>query len=153
MAVDGVPDGWYDLNAGALSTNVIAPGEAFFLRKAGAGTTTITFVGEVPQGNLTNQIGTLYGFYSSIVPQQATFTAMGFPGRSGMSYTEWSQGGQRYVGLLNYLTMAVDGVPDGWYDLNAGVQRDPQPAVGQGFLIFNPSSNGAQNWGRTFSVN
>ena len=152
--VPGLPDGWYDLGAGALSTNVLSPGESFFFQKpaAGASTYTLTFVGEVPQGNLTNRIGTLYGFYSSIVPQSATFSAMGFPGRNDMTYTEWSGGGQKYVNLLNYIS-GVPGLPDGWYDLGAGVQRDPQPGVGQGFLIYNPAGNGAVSWGRTFSVN
>lgn len=149
-----VPDGWYDLGAGIASTNVLAPGEAFFFRKSGAGNATLTFVGEVPQGNLTNRIGTLYGFYSSIVPQQASLTAMGFPGRSDMTYQEWNSTTQRYGPIYTYLANTGDpSVPDGWYDLGAGTAVAPTPAVGQGFLLFNPSANGAQNWGRTFSVN
>jgi hypothetical protein len=150
----GVPDGWYDLGAGVASTSVLAPGEAFFFRKPGAGTATLTFVGEVPQGNLTNTIGTLYGFYSSIVPQQASLQTMGFPGRSDMTYQEWLPGPQRYGTVWTYLANTGDpGVPDGWYDIGAGVPVNPTPAVGQGFLLFNPTANGPQNWGRTFSVN
>jgi hypothetical protein len=114
----------------------------------------LTFVGEVPQGNLTNRISTLYGFYSSIVPQQAGLSAMGFPGKGDMTYQPWVPGAQRYGNLLTYLQNTGDpSVPDGWYDIGAGVPQEPQPGVGEGFLIFNPTSNGAQNWGRTFSVN
>ena len=147
---DPAQDGWYNASF-AKSTNIIAPGEAFFFKRAGAGTGTLTFVGEVPQGNLTNRIGTLYGFYSSIVPQSAGLSTIGFPGRNGMTYTAWSPGGQRYVGLLTYFDLG-DPAQNGWYDASFN-KVDPTPAVGQGFLIFNPAANGVQFWGRTFSVN
>jgi len=150
---EGAPsDGWYDLSSGNPSTNNIAPGEAFFFNKVTPGNSTLTFVGEVPQGNLTNVVGTLNAFISSIVPQQATFTALGFPGRRGMIYQEWIPGKQGYGNFLNYLTTA-DGAPaDGWYDLASSAQIDPTPAVGQGFVINNPTGS-VQSWGRTFSVN
>jgi hypothetical protein len=141
--------GWYNAQF-QLTTNSVSPGEAFFFRKPNAGTSTLTFVGEVPQGNLTNQIGTLYGFYSSIVPQSAGLTTMGFPGRNGMQFSRWSPGAQGYVGLLTYFDLPA---PDnGWYDAQFN-KVDPTPAVGEGFLLLNPVANGPQSWGRTFSVN
>jgi hypothetical protein len=142
--------GWYNA-AFQKTTNSLNPGEAFFFRKPNAGSSTLTFVGEVPQGNLTNQIGTLYGFYSSIVPQSAGLTTMGFPGRNGMQYSRWNAGSQGYVGTLTYFDLG-NPADNGWYD--AGFNKvDPTPAVGEGFLILNPVANGAQSWGRTFSVN
>ncbi len=148
---DPVNTGWYDANF-VKATNVIAPGQGIFFRKPNAGSQTLTFVGEVPQGNLTNRIGTLYGFYSSIVPQSAGLTSLGFPGKQDMRYVQWSKGGQRYVNTLTYFDVPGDPLNTGWYDANF-VKTEPTPEVGEGFLLFNPAANGPQNWGRTFSVN
>jgi hypothetical protein len=119
------------------------PGEGFFLQNNSGGNVTITFVGEVPQGSLTNRINPNYGFYGSQVPQSATFTALGFPASEGMAYTPWNPTTQAYAPSLSYLS----GV---WYDDNFA-PVEPLPAVAEGFLITNP--NAAANWTRNFSVN
>lgn len=141
------PDGgWYD-GAFAKSTTVINPGEGFFLKNP-SGATTLTFVGDVPQGALTNSIGSQYGFYSSIVPQSASLDSLGFPGTDSMNYYSWDAVNQRYNQALTYFALPA---PDnGWYD-GAFAKVNPTPAVGEGFLIYNP--NAAVQWGRTFSVN
>lgn len=134
--------GWVDENF-AASTTTIAPGEAFFFQNPGA-TATLTFVGEVPQGNLVNPIGPLFGFYSSIVPQSASLPALSFPAAGGMVYNAWDRVGQKYGAGLTFLAGT------GWVDENFA-NVDPVPAVGEGFLITNPG--GAVSWTRTFSVN
>jgi hypothetical protein len=137
-----VGNGWLDGNF-APSTNTLSPGEGFFLQNNSGGNVTITFVGEVPQGSLTNRISSNYGFYGSQVPQSAGLTALGFPASEGMAYTPWNATGQAYAPGYSY----ISGV---WYDDNFA-NVEPVPAVAEGFLITNPGA--AVNWSRTFSVN
>jgi hypothetical protein len=136
---------WYDENF-APSTLTINPGEGFFLQN-NAGAVTITFVGEVPQGSLTNRVGVNYGFYGSIVPRSANLTSgpnsLGFPAGEGMAYNGWDKAAQSYAPAYTYLSGQ-------WYDPNFS-PADPVPAVAEGFLITNPG--GAVDWTQTFSVN
>jgi hypothetical protein len=134
--------GWLDAGF-TPSTTVINPGEGFFFQNNSGSPTTLTFVGEVPQGNLTNRIVANYGFYSSQVPQSGTLTSLGFPGQDGMAYLAWNPATQSYCCGYNFLA-------GNWYD-ELFTQVDPAPTVGQGFVIQNPGS--PVNWTRTFSVN
>jgi len=144
------PDaGWYD-GSFAPSTTVLAPGEGFFLKIPGANT-NITFVGDVPQGGLTNTLVHNYGFYSSIVPQAGTLTSLGFPtgaAADGMSYYSWNPVSQTYNQALTYFNF--DPPDQGWYN-SSFVPTEPSPAVGEGFLLLNPQP--PTSWGRLFSVN
>lgn len=145
---DPAQNGWYNANF-ERSTTVINPGEGFFVRNAGAAV-TVTFVGEVPQGNLTNTVFHGYGFYSSIVPQSAGLqAAMGFPAAGDMIYTRWSATNQAYYGSVTYFDVG-DPAQNGWYDGNFN-PAEPVPAVGEGFLIYNPSAT--RGWVRSFTVN
>jgi len=141
---------WYDNNFDP-STTIIAPGEGFFLKVPPGPATNITFVGDVPQGGLTNTIVNHYGFYSSIVPQSGTLTSLGFPtgaAADGMNYYSWDSAQQKYRQALTYFNFTP---PDnGWYNNNFDLQ-EPTPGVAEGFLLLNPNSSVA--WGRTFSVN
>lgn len=142
---DGV---WYDAN-GNPSTKVLNPGSGFFLKSPVPTDLTITFVGEVPQGTLNNPILQNYGFYSSIVPQSASLSSMGFPANPGMTYQTFDTAIQDYTQVLEYIGVQP-GYPTGWADAN-GNPADPVPNVAQGFLINNPGA--AVQWNRTFSVN
>jgi hypothetical protein len=133
---------WYD-GAFNPSTTVINPGEGFFFQNNSGAAATLTFVGEVPQGNLTNRVTSAYGFYSSQVPQSGTLTSLGFPGQDGMTYNGWNAAGQGYNQAYTFFAGA-------WYDPGFN-PADPVPAVGEAFLITNPG--GAVDWTRTFSVN
>lgn len=134
---------WYDSTFVNPSTTVINPGEGFFFQNNGS-SATLTFVGEVPQGNLTNRVSANYGFLASQVPQSGTLTSLGFPGQDGMTYNGWNAGSQGYNQAYTFL----GGL---WYEPGFANAADPVPAVGEGFLITNPGS--AVNWTRTFSVN
>jgi hypothetical protein len=134
--------GWAD-GDGNPSTRVLSPGQAFFLQNNSGANSTITFVGEVPQGNLTNRVSQNFGFYGSQVPQTAGLTALGFPGSSGMSFYPWNKAIQDYGQSYSYAGGA-------WFD-GDGNPSDPIVAVAEGFLIANP--NAAADWTRTFSVN
>jgi hypothetical protein len=135
--------GWLD-DSFNPSTTVLNPGEAFFLQNVSGASATITFVGEVPQGSLTNRVPVNYGFLASIVPQSAGLPALGFPSLDGMSYLGWNKASQGYGNGHTVL----GGL---WYDDNFN-QVDPTPAVAEGFLINNQTGS-AVDWTRTFSVN
>jgi hypothetical protein len=123
------------------STNTISPGEGFFIQVSGP--STITFVGEVPQGSLTNKLTSNFGFYGSQVPQTGTLTALGFPGVEGMSYNGWNKVAQGYAQAYLY----SGGF---WFDPN-GDPNDPVLEVANAFLLTNPG--GPLDWTRAFSVN
>jgi hypothetical protein len=141
-------NGWYDAGF-SPSTTVINPGEGFFIQNPGS-SATITFVGEVPQGPLTNAIGANFGFYSSIVPQSASLLSIGFPGVNNLTYTTWDANSQGYGGTLTYFEIAPGDPANGFYDGGFALTH-AIPAVAQGFLIFNPGA--PINWSRTFNVN
>jgi hypothetical protein len=143
-------NGWYDDDLNP-STTIINPGEGFFIQNVSGSPTTITFVGEVPQGPLTNNIGANFGFYSSIVPQSVDLLSIGFPGVADMTYTTWNTAQQTYNSALTYYFVGPGDPDNGFYDDDL-VKVAPTPAVAQGFLIFNPSG-GTLPWERTFSVN
>lgn len=134
--------GWLDSSFNP-STTSINPGEGFFLQNNTGTNVPVTFVGEVPQGNLTNRVGAIYGFYSSQVPQQATLPQLGFPGSEGMFFYTWNPTNQTYNQAYTYLAGS-------WFDGSFN-QVDPVLQVAQGFLLNNPGA--AVNWTRTFSVN
>ena len=58
----------------------VAPGEGFFVLNSGDAAVNITFVGEVPQGDLSNGLPKGFSIRSSQVPQEGTLaTDLGFP--------------------------------------------------------------------------
>lgn len=141
---------WFD-QLGFPATTVLAPGRAFFIRNPGGSSFGVTFVGEVPQGGLTNSVGANYDFVSSIVPQSAGLSTMNFPGVLDMTFQTFNTTIQDYDQAYQYIGVQP-GYPTGWAD-PLGNPADPTPAVAQGFLITNPPGSPAQTWGRTFSVN
>jgi len=144
---DPALNGWYD-GVPSKSSTVINPGEGFFIYSPTA--TTVTFVGDVPQGPLTNAVPALFSFKASIVPQSAPLPSIGFPGVGDMLYQAWDATGQSYAQALTYFEVPSDPSLNGFYD-GGGAKVDPTPAVAEGFLIYNPGPS--LNWGRTFSVN
>jgi hypothetical protein len=135
--------GWLD-GTFQPSTTVLEPGKAFFLQNNSGANATITFVGEVPQGALTNPVVANYGFYSSIVPQSAPLTTgLGFPTVDNMIFNGWNKASQQYADAYN----RIEGV---WYGPGF-VEAEPSVGVAEGFLLFNPA--GPLNWTRNFSVN
>jgi hypothetical protein len=128
--LDGV--GW-------LPDGTVLPGEGFFINTGGAAT-TLTFVGEVPQGSLSNPLSANYTLISSIVPQSVSLAdpTVSFPAQDGDTLLRWNSATQRFNDPFTYL----DGI--GW------LPTDPIPAVGEGFFY---NTQTARAWTRTFSVN
>ena len=141
--------GWLDSQFNP-SPIILNPGEGFFIQNVSAAAFTLTFVGEVPQGTLVNNLLPNYGFYSSIVPQSAGLSTIGFPAIPDAEYTEWNVAGQRYGATFTFIGIQP-GFPTGWVDSGFN-SVDPTPVVGLGFLLRNPSG-AAVAWNRTFSVN
>lgn len=136
--------GWLDLNNGGNNaTNIVGPGKAFFLFN-GAGASTVTLVGSVVQGTTTQTVTPGYGFYAGVPPVAADIDTNGFPAQDQMQYFTFAGG--TYVGGYTYFAGT------GWLDLNnGGAQVFPTPAVGQGFLIYNPGTVNV-TWTNTFNV-
>lgn len=139
--VDGV--GWLN-GMGEPSTTVLAPGEGFFLVFPNTSPVTITFVGEVPQGNLTNNVPSGFSIRASQVPQSVGVSSIGFPATADDTLFFWNYGTQTWKDGIQYLGGGQ------WVNLGTGDTMDPAPAVGEGFFVVSQSGG---NWTRSFSVN
>lgn len=134
--------GWVDGDFNP-STTVVRPGNGYFLNNPGP-QATITLIGEVPQGSSTTAVqGPGFGFYASVPPVVSGFSTNGFPARADMTYQTFDATTQNFSQALTYF----DGT--GWADGDFNI-IDPAPAVGQGFLISNPTTSA--NWVRSFTV-
>jgi hypothetical protein len=148
----------FNINAGTFESAVTAdPGGAWDNPAApwqlGAGgafvfdngfigdTVTLTFVGEVPQGNLVNPIPVGLSMKSSIVPQEGLVTAV-------LNYQP--TGGDL---IYQYDTTSGLFITSQYLDLGPGLQfwdNEPNIKVGESFYI---QTGTAKNWTRTFTVN
>jgi hypothetical protein len=137
---DGV--GWLDadLNASGLNLN---PGEAAFIFLPSA--STLTFVGEVPQGTLSASVVPNFALMSQLTPQEIGLGATQFPAKDADYVLFWDAALQAYKNPITY----YDGV--GWLDADLN-PADPTPTIGQGFFYFRQPVNGPDTWSRTFNV-
>jgi hypothetical protein len=116
----------------------LTPGEGGFIKNNSASALTITFVGEVKQGNLTNAVPAGYNIEGSIVPQAGTLgTVLGMPAADGDQVFKWT--GATYTGYL-YEDPGGGG---------AWSPSEPSVDVGEGFFS---RKNAAVNWVRNFTV-
>jgi hypothetical protein len=131
------PDFGWDLPAGART---LEPGQGAFVRlPAGAGNQTVTFVGEVVQGqNLTVNIPAGFSIVSSIVPQEGTATQLGYTPQRGDALYFWNEATQNYT---------IRG-----YDADFGEFDGPLPVLQVGEAFFARKTT-AGTWTRSFSVN
>jgi hypothetical protein len=125
-------DGW-DYPATQL-----APGTGAWIRNRSGAASTVTFVGEVLTGSLTNAIPVGLSLKASIVPQSAALdTVLGYTPNDNDKVYLYRNGNWK---IYTYF------VGDGWDQGSS-----PVPAVGEGFWI--KTSTTAQNWVRTFTIN
>jgi hypothetical protein len=119
-------------------TATLNPGEGGFYISPAA--TTLTFVGEVLQGSLVNQLplGTKV-MRSSIVPQQGLITTdLGLPGEAGDQMFTFAGGG--------YTSYNFDDLDLVW------APSQPTVAVGQAFFYVKAAGATSSNWVRNFTV-
>jgi hypothetical protein len=120
--------------AGA-STALVPPGEGVFVRVGAA--TTVTFVGDVPQGNLSNPVPAGFSIRASQVPQEGTATALGFPAAEDDLIYQFDAANQRYF------------TPN-QVQFGSFVPPLRPLKVGEAFFVRTAA---AKNWTRTFNVN
>jgi hypothetical protein len=132
----------YDLNfrsSGAWSAPnmTLNPGEGIFIFNNQSSNVVVTYVGEVPQGSLTNSLPTGFTIRSSQVPQAGALeSVLQFPGVSGDLVFIYNR-------VNNNYDIFVRGA-------SAWSPSDPNISVAQSFFLFR---NVAGNWVRNFSVN
>jgi len=114
------------------------PGEGAFFSNAGSGPVTLTFVGEVLQGNLVNNIATGFSMKGSQVPQTATVTAMGLNAAAGLT---------DFDAVYKWNGTSYDTYT---YAFGNWAPASPTINVGEAFFI---SAQKPIAWARTFSVN
>jgi hypothetical protein len=116
----------------------VMPGEGVFVRNPGAQPLSFTFVGEVPQGTLTNSLPKGLSIRSSMVPQAGTAKDLGLQGGAGDQVFQFDTATQKYV------TSTFDDLDNDW------VPRLKTLDVGEAFFL---SKVNAGTWVRTFNVN
>jgi hypothetical protein len=116
----------------------IKPGQGVFVKNPTATPVTITFVGEVPQGNLSTPLVAGLQIVSSQVPQAGTAKDLGLTGAAGDQIFQWNTGTQKYA-ASTFDDLANDWIP-------ALTPLD----VGDAFFLKKVA---AGTWTRTFNVN
>jgi hypothetical protein len=115
----------------------LAPGEGGFYVSPTA--TTLTFVGEVPQGSLTNTLPIgIKVLRTSIVPQAGGVSSnLGLPGEPADNLFQYNAG---------YTAYTFDDVDLAW------TPREPTNAVGSAFFYTKANGNVSNLWIRNFTV-
>jgi hypothetical protein len=122
------------------SDDTIPPGEGFFLAidSSAPNPTVITFVGEVPQGSLSNPLPPGFSLRASQVPQEGLIqTDLGLPPGDFDEVYQFDVPTQNYV-ISTFL-------------FGSWGPSEPTIKVAEGFWYNNASA--AKSWDRNFSVN
>jgi hypothetical protein len=129
---------------------VLPPGKAFYLQIAATAPNpeyTVTFVGEVMQGSLSNPVavGNRYSALASQVPQAGKVTTdLGLAGAADDTIFVWDKA---TGGFASKTYLFIEG--SGWFD--GADFAEPVIGVGDGFFLQRAA--GPTAWTRTFSVN
>ena len=121
-----------------IAAKTVVPGEGVFVRNPTASAITITFVGEVEQGALSNPLPAGLSIRSSQVPQAGTAEELGLSGGAGDQIFQWN------VVTQGYDTSTFDDLDNAWLPPLGRLE------VGDAFFI---AKNAAGSWDRTFDVN
>jgi len=152
---EDVTDGtsWFDNASGDPTGTVtmLPPGTSFFFNNPNA-TIVQTFVGEVPQGDVSQKYLKAPGLNvcASVVPQQLDLSvANGFPMPADQSLKiYWHDTASNLYTF--YVTDGADGIT--WYNDANGDPATLTPPVGKGLFIENSSAT-TYAWTRNFTVN
>jgi len=120
------------------SAEQVLPGEGLFVRNPSTSPVTITFVGEVPQGNLVNAYPKGFSLRASQVPQAGKITDLGYAANPNDQIYQFDNTKQGYI------VNTFDDINLAW------LPSVPTIAVGEGFFL---KAATAGSWNRTFSVN
>ncbi|MBM3823282.1 MAG: hypothetical protein FJ404_10415 [Verrucomicrobia bacterium] len=123
-----------DFGEFANGAETMNPGEGAFIEASSA--FTVTFVGEVPQGALSQNIPAGFSIQASQVPQKGQLdTVLKFPAADGDTVYRYNNGSGRY---------SIHAYDFGAWD------NPPSPEVGEAFFV---NKAAAAQWKRDFSVN
>jgi hypothetical protein len=136
-------DNVYDPAADAAKT--VTPGNGVFVFNPSQTQLKLTFVGEVPQGPLSNPLPKGFSIKASQVPQEGKPDALGLPGQGGDKIFRYNKTTKAYDGYT------FDDLDNQWVSNSTGLPGLPTIPVGEAFFVFRAQSAGA--WTRTFSVN
>jgi hypothetical protein len=127
----------FDLVWAPDGNTTLNPGEGGFIRNPGGSPMSITFVGEVLQGSLTNAVPTGYSIRASKVPQAGGVTSvLQFPaGPNDQVY--------KYIPNSGYTSFQFDEFDLVW------APSEPNFAVGESFFVNKVAGT---NWVRSFTV-
>lgn len=115
------------------------PGEGGFVNVGSA--SSVTFVGDVPQGNLTNTALAGFSIRSSMVPQAGRIDTLGLASALSNFDNLYKWNGNGYdIYTLTFGSWSLNGSPSGV----------PTVAVGEAFFL---NLNNPISWVRSFSVN
>merc|ERR1712025_1024942 len=133
----------FGANPGSLTVyrfgdDTISPGEGFFVLNSGEAS-NVTFVGEVPQGDLSNALPKGFSIRSSQVPQSGKLDKdLGFPTDEAVTVYQFGAAG---CSISSY-----DADFEEWDTDDAA---GPVVGVAEGFWVLRES---ATNWTRSFST-
>jgi hypothetical protein len=148
--------GWFTTDAGGDAWMTIPPGEGFFIQPAGPTPLSVTFVGEVPQGNLSNPVvgNNNYSILASQVPQALPLGSAGeagtlmFPAIGDDLVYIFDPVAQGYKQAYTFL----DGF--GWFSTNTDDPGPEGPTIPVATSFFVQKKGAlSQAWTRTFTVN
>jgi len=122
----------------AAGTSTVTPGGGVFVKNGGSTPVTITFVGEVPQGDLKTTLVPGLQIVSSQVPQAGTADTLGLVGADGDQLYQFGVTTQKYT------TSTYDGLSNAWIPTLTPLD------VGDAFFLKKVA---AATWERNFSVN
>jgi hypothetical protein len=148
----GAEAGWFTPSG----STVVNPGESFWMYPQGPNPCNITFVGEVPQGQLSNPLPgpNKLSMRSSIVPQTAR---LGDPTMANSLLFAADDSDTVYIfdpTVQNYKDAYIYyGVRAGWFSPSDPDPAGPEIPVGTGFFIQKGPTATKTSWDRTFSVN
>jgi hypothetical protein len=134
-------DNVYDPADKAAKT--VTPGNGVFVFNQTTTQLKLTFVGEVPQGTLSNPLPKGFSIKASQVPQDAKPDAIGLSGQGGDKIFRFNKVTKQYD------TYSYNDLDNIW-ESTAGPGLPTIP-VGEAFFLFRSQSAGT--WNRTFSVN
>jgi hypothetical protein len=121
-------------------------GAGFFLKNVGATPITVTFVGEVPQGNLVNTWATTVHPTGSQVPQSGLLkTDLGFNPVNNQVVQQWNVPNPGW----NTQNTWID---DPLFPPAAFENGEPTLQVGEALVIRDTGVTSNKQWNRTFSV-
>ena len=134
---------WDDIDSKFIPESVAAeltlPGDGVFVYLTGGEEKTLTFVGEVQQGDVCTYIPRGYSIKSNPIPQTLSFGLLGFPGSPDDKIFRFNKQTQSFD------SFQFDDLDNRWPD------TVPAIPVGEAFMVLRLGP--AVDWCRTFFVN